>query len=149
MFFLNKRSNFEQKPHELSYRSNKLLYLKILFFKLETVEIQRIFFLKEISVQNNSSDSGEKFYYKYIMKSIIFRKFLIYFIKHNVFSFIRHDCYIISSLKGENHIKRLKNKFFLLHKLLLKHLKNMLSKFQNKILLEIFEKITTCTFKHE
>ena len=22
MFFLNKRSNFEEKPHELSYRSN-------------------------------------------------------------------------------------------------------------------------------
>ena len=24
MFFLNRRSNFEKKPHELSYRSNRI-----------------------------------------------------------------------------------------------------------------------------
>ena len=36
MFFLNKRSNFEKKPHELSYRSNNLFIeesvTKALFF---------------------------------------------------------------------------------------------------------------------
>ena len=32
MFFLNKRSNFEKKPHELSYRSN--IYInKYQFYK--------------------------------------------------------------------------------------------------------------------
>ena len=29
MFFLNKRSNFEKKPHELSYRSNIILKTEV------------------------------------------------------------------------------------------------------------------------
>ena len=31
MFFLNKRSNFEKKPHELSYRSNICIVSKHIF----------------------------------------------------------------------------------------------------------------------
>ena len=27
MFFLNKHSNFEKKPHELSYRSNNTIFI--------------------------------------------------------------------------------------------------------------------------
>ena len=37
------------------------------------------------------SDSKEKFYYKNIIKSIIFRKFQIFLLKNNVFYLMKYD----------------------------------------------------------